>query len=326
MNISENHYRNVRSNMMGASSVTAQSAAHSQNFLDSLAQLTAAKGNGSMALSSVSGEDRAELLRQLKDPSGDFFQKMRLATWRIAREKEEEEKEQEALDALMEIIDGLTGREDGGKRSDMTGLVLGREEDQDPREPASAQMLAYLASLGSRDTLRLAEKSETEAERVRESSERAVERTLPEERAASLAERYDPHRMDQKEFVEFMDTLAAEGALTPEDAEGIKNAGRWTVKVTEWRLEDGNGRVIDSGTSWTPPGRMDSSSPMGRWLLPCLYDGGEDDGDVLAWARLGCRGAYAGGFQALVDILTRMESAREPAEEPDTNLKEVERA
>lgn len=97
--------------------------------------------------------------------------------------------------------------------------------------------------------------------------------------------------------------------MAPEDAEAIKNTGKWRVTAGWWRLEDGNGRVIDSGTNWTPPGRMDEMA-ADRWQMPCLYDGGEDDGDVLAWARLGVRSAYSEGFQALVDILERMEAVR----------------
>ena len=149
-------------------------------------------------------------------------------------------------------------------------------------------------------------------ERMRAAAKSEADSTvqpLPEERIAALAERYDPHHMEQSEFVEFMDTLAAEGAMRPEDAEAIRNTGGWKVTVGQWRLEDGNGRVIDSGTGWTSPVRMDQMTADSR-LMPCLYDGGEDDGDVLAWARLGVRSAYSEGFQALVDILERMEAAR----------------
>lgn len=319
MNISREYLTGSQLPGIGPAAGTA-SESGVQGFGYALAELIALRRNGMSTPACMSEEEKDTLLQQLKDPNGDFYRDMRLAAWRAAREKEEDEEEQEVIDALMQIIDNVTGqaqRERQG-RSDWAGVELGQLEKMDPNDPhevKSAQMLAYLASLGDKGTFQLGEDEESsEAEKIRESGEDAVQRTMTEDQIAALAKQYDPHHMEQEEFVDFMNTLAAEGALAPEDAEGIKNTGKWKVTVTSWSLEDGNGQVIDSGTNWTPPRRMDeirySNTMADRWLLPCLYDGGEDDGDVLVWARLGCQGAYSDGYQTLVDILTHMEGIR----------------
>lgn len=285
MNISENLYHSARASLMGGAG--GKPAVSSAKFFTSL----------------------EEMKRELADPESDFYRETRASMQETVKENDERRKEEAVIDALMAAVDNMTGRQESEIRSTETGLQLGLAQDGDPREPLTAEMLAFLAMLGGRDTFRVGEDEETEAEKVRENGAEAVETAVSEERLAALAERYDPHHMEQPEFVEFMDTLAAEGAMAPEDAEAIKNTGKWRVTAGWWRLEDGNGRVIDSGTNWTPPGRMDEMA-ADRWQMPCLYDGGEDDGDVLAWARLGVRSAYSEGFQALVDILERMEAVR----------------
>lgn len=286
MNISENLYHSTRASLMGPAG----------------GRQTA----GSSFFSSLE-----DMRRELADPESGFYQDMYATMMQTVRENDERRKEEAVIDALMAAVDNMTGtaQTESGVFEARTGVELGLTQDGDPREPLTTEMLAFLAMLGGRDTFRVAEDEETEAEKVRESGAEAVEAALPEDRISALAERYDPHHMEQSEFVEFMDTLTAEGAMRPEDAEAIKNTGRWMVTVERWTLEDGNGRVIDSGTNWTPPGRMDALAADSR-LMPCLYDGGEDDGDVLAWARLGVRSAYSEEFQALADILERMEAVR----------------
>lgn len=286
MNISENLYNGTRAGLMGTAG----------------GKRTA--GNSFFA-------SMEEMKRELADPESGFYRDMYATMQQTLRQNDEQRREDAVIDALMAIVDNMAGtaQTETGLLGAKTGTELGLAQEGDPREPLTTEMLAFLAMLGGRETFQVVEDQETEAEKVREDRADGAVRPLPEERIAALAERYDPHHMEQSEFVEFMDTLAEEGAMRPEDAEAIKNAGRWKVTAGQWTLEDGNGRVIDSGAGWTPPGRMDRMTADSR-LMPCLYDGGEDDGDVLAWARLGIRSVYSEGFQALADILTAMESAR----------------
>lgn len=93
-----------------------------------------------------SGEDRAELLRQLADPDSDFYAGI-LDTLRLKmEEREDQEREQAIIDALGLVLDAMSGKRDT-KRSDITlstSEIARRTGELDPQEPERVRLELFL--------------------------------------------------------------------------------------------------------------------------------------------------------------------------------------
>ncbi|MDE6880987.1 MAG: hypothetical protein K2P20_06450 [Oscillospiraceae bacterium] len=173
MNIS-NHYLAGRQVSGGSLAAGMPKGSGGEDFVDSMAKLIALRKSGGGAAAVAAEQEREAILQRMKDPSGDFFRDMKLAAIRAAREKEEEAEEQKAMDALLQIIDNVTGKAqvDRQYQSDWAGVQLGTLEDADPRSPSSLPMLAYLATLGDKGTFEI---SKEEDEKVRETLQAKIE-------------------------------------------------------------------------------------------------------------------------------------------------------
>ena len=232
----------------------------------------------------ASDSRREELLREIRD--GKFFEETIAHILEAAQKLEEEKKKQATIDALSEMLDNISGRNEDARDKDgetANGLQLGLSADQENTFQMGfmpLELQVYLRNLGVSGALDATEPDE----------EKKVEET-------EHAESYDPRHMSTEEFGNFMDALADSGAMSAEAAERIKNAGQWTITV-----RDEYGNVVEP-LAW----RENGGTPADPRLLPFLFGEHSLDGDVLAWARLGSANA---DFRDLADILSRMEEQR----------------
>lgn len=245
--------------------------------------------------------EREELLEQLK--SGEFFTEAAARILEMARKLEEERKKQATIDALSEMLDNISGRNEDGRDKDgetANGLKLGLSADQKntfQKGFMPLELQVYLRNLGVSGAFDATEPDEDEEVRETEAVEDKDQPKQPEETAAELAEGYDPRNMSAEEFGSFMDALAESGAMSAGAAERIKNAGQWTITV-----RDEYGNVVEP-LAW----RENGGAPADPRMMPFLFGEHSLDGDVLAWARLGSANA---DFRDLADILGRMEEQR----------------
>ena len=248
-----------------------------------------------------SGGEREDLLEQLR--SGEFYKDTIARILETAQKLEEERKKQATIDALSEMLDSISGRDEDGRDRDgqtANGLQLGLSADQENTFRQGfmpLELQVYLRNLGVSGALDAVEPDEDEEVQETEDVERTGEERTPEEIAAELAEGYDPRHMGAGEFGSFMDGLAESGAMSAEAAERIKNAGQWTITV-----RDQYGNVVEP-LAWRENGEVSMDSR----LMPFLFGEHGMDGDVLAWAQLGSANS---GFRDLADILRRMENQR----------------
>lgn len=232
----------------------------------------------------ASDSRREELLREIRD--GKFFEETIAHILETAQKLEEEKKKQATIDALSEMLDNISGRNEDARDKDgetANGLQLGLSADQENTFQMGfmpLELQVYLRNLGVSGALDATEPDE----------EKKVEET-------EHAESYDPRHMSTEEFGNFMDALADSSAMSAEAAERIKNAGQWTITV-----RDEYGNVVEP-LAW----RENGGTPADPRLLPFLFGEHSLDGDVLAWARLGSANA---DFRDLADILSRMEEQR----------------
>lgn len=249
----------------------------------------------------ASDSRREELLREIRD--GKFFEETIAHILETAQKLEEEKKKQATIDALSEMLDNISGRNEDARDKDgetANGLQLGLSADQENTFQMGfmpLELQVYLRNLGVSGALDATEPDEEKKVEETEHAEGAEKPKPPEEIAAELAESYDPRHMSTEEFGNFMDALADSGAMSAEAAERIKNAGQWTITV-----RDEYGNVVEP-LAW----RENGGTPADPRLLPFLFGEHSLDGDVLAWARLGSANA---DFRDLADILSRMEEQR----------------
>jgi hypothetical protein len=249
----------------------------------------------------ASDSRREELLQEIRD--GKFFEETIAHILEAAQKLEEEKKKQATIDALSEMLDNISGRNEDARDKDgetANGLQLGLSADQENTFQMGfmpLELQVYLRNLGVSGALDATEPDEEKKVEETEHAESAEKPKPPEEIAAELAESYDPRHMSTEEFGNFMDALADSGAMSAEAAERIKNAGQWTITV-----RDEYGNVVEP-LAW----RENGGTPADPRLLPLLFGEHSLDGDVLAWARLGSANA---DFRDLADILSRMEEQR----------------